>query len=102
MNRSQLRASIMAPNKRRSTFVQGARPGTIRPQGLSPGVLQPPPSGQPRFLISSPPAGIAAPLRRERRGALDELGVVGVVAGERGSIHGDLLLADRMIGQELG
>jgi hypothetical protein len=41
-------------------------------------------------------------LGRERRGALDELGVVGVVAGERQGIHRDLLFADCMIGQELG
>ena len=41
-------------------------------------------------------------LGRERRRALHELGIVGVVAGERQGVHGHLLLADRMIGQELG
>ena len=38
----------------------------------------------------------------QRRGALHELGVVRVVAGKRQSIHRDLLLADRVVGQEFG
>ncbi len=41
-------------------------------------------------------------LGRESRRALDELGVVRIVAGEGQGIEGDLLFADRVIGQELG
>ena len=39
---------------------------------------------------------------RESRGALHELGVFRIVTGERQGIQGDLLFADRVIGQELG
>ena len=104
MNRSQLRASTMAPKRRRSTFVQGSRPGTIRAlKALSPGVLPPPPE-RPAPLPQDrhhPPEMLHL-LGRERRGALHELGIVGIVAGERQGVHGHLLLADRMIGEELG
>ncbi len=39
---------------------------------------------------------------REIRGAFDEFGVVGIVAGERQGIHCDLLFADRVVGEEFG
>src|SRR5262245_14095801 len=75
----------------------------LRLQALSPGVLPPSPERPaPLFQDRHHPPEMLYLLRRELRGALDELGVLGIVAGERQGVHGDLLFADRVIGQELG
>jgi RNA polymerase sigma factor (sigma-70 family) len=74
-----------------------------RPQALGPGVLpaaseRPAPPSQDRHH----PPEVLHLLGRQRRGTLDELGVIRIVAGEGQGVHGDLLLADRVVGQELG
>jgi hypothetical protein len=72
------------------------------PQALSPAILPPSPERPaPLPQDRDHPPEVLHLFSRESRGALDELGVVRVVTGERKSVDRDLLLADRVIGEEL-